>query len=405
MFTNPPLTQYLQSRIDRDFTPRWRDLWGSKFILHGSAFRSQEAIHLDGNDYLSLTGHSDIIAAQTRALQPEMEQIVQSGVFLQEEHPSRHFELQLAHFLKKENGILCQSGYMANIGLLQAIADKDTPIYIDGLAHASLWEGAHSSRASIITPFRHNDPEHLERCLLKSGSGVIIVDSIYSTTGAISPLLKMVDLAEKHNSLLVVDESHSLGTHGPKGAGLCAELGISHRVHFITASLAKGFAGRAGFITIPTQLRNYVLTTSFPNIFSSGLLAHEIAGLQATLEIIKSSDLARKRLMSNTHRLRAVLTELGYPIHQGTEQIISLEAGTEPSTMYLRDELENNQIFGAIFCAPATSRNRAMVRLTLNSGLSDDQMSRFEESMRKIAPIVKPWDWPIARRNRVVTAN
>jgi CAI-1 autoinducer synthase len=396
VLSNLALLPRLQERIDRDYWPRVKDQWHGKFILHGSS-ATPSSIHLDGNDYLSLTGHSHIVQAQSKCLNESSEQVVQSGVFLQDAHPSRDFEKKLAVYLRKDNGILCQSGYMANIGLLQAIADKETPVYVDSLAHASLWEGVHAARA-VPQMFRHNDPDHLERQIKKGGAGVIIVDSVYSTTGALCPLIAMVELSERYGCMIVVDESHSLGTHGPQGAGLCAELDLSHRVHFVTTSLAKSFAGRAGFLTIPSELRNYVLTTSFPNIFSSGLLPYEIEGLSATLDVIKTSDEARVRLHSHTRRLRAALTSIGYPIHQGTEQIISLEAGTEPDTMFLRDRLEEHDVIGAIFCAPATSRNRAMVRLTVNAGLSDDDLSRIEAAAAKIAPIVKPWDWPIARR-------
>jgi CAI-1 autoinducer synthase len=177
-------------------------------------------------------------------------------------------------------------------------------------------------------------------------------------------------------------------------------LGLSHRVHFITASLAKAFAGRAGFMTVPAEIRNYVLSTSYPNMFSSCLLPHEIAALAATLEVIMHSDLARESLMQNTRRLRLRLTELGYPIQQGTEQIIALEAGTEPATMVLRDFLEERGVFGAVFCAPATSRNRTMVRLTLHAGLAGAELDHVEAVAAEIAPLVKPWEWPIARRLR-----
>src|SRR5206468_9195953 len=104
---------------------------------------------------------------------------------------------------------------------------------------------------------------------------------------------------------------------------------------------------------------------------SSCLLPHEIAGLAATLDLIRDSDDARARLHHNTRRVRAAVAEMGYPIDQGTEQIIALEAGTEIDMLALRNALESRGIFGAVFCAPATSRNRAMVRLTLSAGLTD----------------------------------
>ena len=398
IFREPPMLPRLRERLDKQFTPHWNTQWGGKCILHGRP-QGPDSIRLDGNDYLDISGHPDIVRAQIATLRRANESVVQSGAFLLDAHPSRQLEASLSAWIGKEDGFICQSGYSANVGLLQAIADEQTPVYLDTLAHTSLWEGVRAARAPACV-FRHNDPEHLARMIARKGPGLVVVDSVYSTTGAICPLLEMVEVAEQHGCSILVDESHSLGTHGPQGAGLCAELGLVDRVHFITASLAKAFAGRAGFFTVPAELRYYVLHHSYPNIFSSCLLPHEIAGLAATLDVIRSSDEARQRLHANTRRLRNSLSNMGYPIHQGSQQIISLEAGTEPDTMALRDQLEARNVFGAIFCAPATSRNRAMVRLTLNAGLTQSELDQIEKVAREVAAIVKPWDWPIARRAR-----
>ncbi|NMM11394.1 MAG: quorum-sensing autoinducer synthase [Polaromonas sp.] len=395
---NPHMLPQLRERLEKQFMPHWETQWGGKCILHGRS-PGPESIRLDGNDYLGVSGNLDIVRAQIGTLQRDNETVIQSGAYLLDAHPSRELEASLAAWVGKEDGFVCQSGYSANVGLLQAIADEKTPVYLDTLAHTSLWEGVRAARAPAY-PFRHNDPAHLSRMIARHGPGIVVVDSVYSTTGALCPLAEIVDVVEQHSCTILVDESHSLGTHGPKGAGLCAELGLTDRVHFITASLAKAFAGRAGFFTVPAELRYFVLHHSYPNIFSSCLLPHEIAGLRATLDVIRQSDDARIRLHANTRRLRASLSDMGYPIHQGSEQIIALEAGTEPDTMVLRDRLEERHLFGAVFCAPATSRNRAMVRLTLNAGLTASELDRVEWVAREIAPLVKPWDWPIARRAR-----
>jgi CAI-1 autoinducer synthase len=400
---NPALSEHLRERIRREFLPRWEQQVGGRFILHGRP-PGPDAVRLDGNDYLSVTGHPDIVGAQVAALRNDREFVIQSGVFVHGEHPARVLEHSLAAWVGKEDGFVCQSGYAANVGLLQSIADAQTPVYLDTLAHTSLWEGAHAARAPAHA-FRHNDPANLERMLARHGQGVVVVDSVYSTTGALCPLRELLDVAERHGCMVVVDESHSLGTHGPGGRCLCAELGLTDRVHFITASLAKAFAGRGGFFTAPAELRYYILSSSFPNIFSSCLLPHEIAGLGATLAVISQRDEQRERLRSHTRRLRGSLSDMGYPIHQGTEQIISLEAGTEPDTMVLRDHLEERGVFGAVFCAPATSRNRAMVRLTLHSALTEAELCHVEAVAREVAPLVKPWDWPIARRARAAQAS
>jgi CAI-1 autoinducer synthase len=398
----PRLPAALRHRVEREFVARWRDQWGGKFILHGRA-PQPGAVRLDGNDYLSVTGHPDIVQAQVNALRTDSEAVVQSGVFLLDDHPARAFEKAMAGWLGKEDTFLCQSGYAANLGLLQIIADETTPVYLDSLAHMSLWEGARAARAPAHA-FRHNDPAHLERLVQAQGPGVVVVDSVYSTTGALCPLAEIVAIAERNDCVIVVDESHSLGTHGPEGAGLCAQLGLTNRVHFITASLAKAFAGRAGLFTVPRELRHYAQTSAYLHIFSSSLLPHEIAGLAATLRVIREADDARDRLRANTRTLRGTLADAGYPIHQGSEQIIALEAGSEPAVMRLRDAFEERGVVGAIFCAPATSRNRAMLRLTLNAGLTESELDHVERVARDAAPLLQPWDWPIARRQRVRTA-
>jgi CAI-1 autoinducer synthase len=134
-------------------------------------------------------------------------------------------------------------------------------------------------------------------------------------------------------------------------------------------------------------------------------LPHEIAGLSATLEVIRKADDARTRLHSNTARIRQSLSDAGFPIHQGSEQIISLEAGSESAAMVLRDALEARGIIGCIFCAPATSKNRAMVRLTLNASLTEAEMLHLQAMAHEVAAVVKPWEWPIARRSRAQTVN
>ena len=393
---DPAITAHLQNRIDTTFTKRWLEEWGGTSLLHGRS-PGIDAVHLDGNDYLGLSGHPHIVDAQLTALRKHNESVIQSGVFLHLTHPQHLFEQRMAGWVGKEDGFLCQSGYAANLGLLQSIADAQTPVYLDTLAHMSLWEGVHAARATGHA-FRHNDPQNLDRMLSRHGPGVVVVDSIYSTTGAMCPLREMVEAAERHGSMIVVDESHSLGTHGPGGAGLCAQLGLTQRVHFITASLAKAFAGRAGFFTLPAAMRNYTLTNSFPNMFSSCLLPHEIAGMVATLDVVQQADAQRGRLQMITQRLRATFTALGYPIHQGSEQIIALEPGAEPDTMLLRDQFEAQAVFGAVFCAPATSRNRSMLRLTLSAALTDAEVAHIEHAATVVAPAVKPWNWPIARR-------
>lgn len=394
---SPALTEALQQRIARDFEPRWTQDWAGRSLLEGSA-PGPNAVRLDGNDYLAVTGHPDIVAAQVSALLQDRQSVVQSGLFQRDEHPARALERQLAAWTGKEDALLCQSGYVANMAAMQCLADAGTPVYIDALAHASLWEGIRAARA-VPRPFRHNDPAHLVRMMKVHGPGLVAVDSVYSTTGAVCQLAAMVDAVEGHGSMLLVDESHSLGTHGPRGAGLCAALGLTDRVHFISASLAKAVAGRAGFFTLPARLRPYIITASFPTMFSSCLLTHEVVGLQATVALLQQADRARERLHDVTRRIRSALGCIGYWL-QGSEQILALEIGSEIAARDLRDAMEARGVFGSIFFPPATSRNRSMVRLTLNAGLTESELDHLVTVMAEMVRRFKPDDWPVARRMR-----
>ncbi len=394
----PSLSRHLRQRMTRDFQARWRDEWGGKPLTKG-LIPGPQAVRLDGNDYLSVTGHPRIVQAQIDSLRCNQDIVVQSSVFQLTGSPTHQFEQALADWVGADGALLCQSGYAANLGLLQVIADPETPVYIDSLAHMSLWEGVRAARAPMHA-FRHNDPGHLARMIQRHGPGLVVVDSVYSTTGALCPLPEMVDVAHTLDCMILVDESHSLGTHGPDGSGLCAHWGLSDQVHFITASLAKAFAGRAGFFTVPHEFRSFIMSESFPTIFSSSLLPHEVAGLAATLEVLRASEAARLQLRRYTRRVRERLSALGYPIAHGSEQIVALEAGPEIQTLALRDALESRGIFGAVFAAPATARNRSMVRLTLNAALTDAELSHLEDVAAEIAPQVQPWTWPIARRQR-----
>lgn len=397
-FANAGEPKFLAARINRHYKDRVHELWGGRNILH-SPRPGPDAIRLMSNDYLALARHPDILQAQSEALLNEGAGMLMSAVFLHGDSPQQRFEQRLADFMGAERGILCQSGWCANTGLVQSIADEQTPVYIDMLAHMSLWEGARSAGAPAVM-FHHNDPEHLERQLLKHGPGVIVVDSVYSTNGSVCPLREIVALGVAHGCVLVVDESHSLGTHGEQGEGMVAALGLSEQVHFRTASLAKAFAGRAGFITCSERFIDYFKFESNPAIFSSTLLSHEVAGLDATLTVIQSEGWRRQKLHVNAGYLRARLDALGYNLSDSESQIISLESGSEQKTIQLKEALEANEIFGSIFCAPATPKNRAIIRFSLNSDLTRPELDRIVRVCADIREEVDLASWPSTRRKR-----
>ena len=390
------MPDYVRRRMDAHHVTRIEQLLGGQ---HPHAWQpvAAGAVFLAGNDYLCLAGEPALVRAQVNALQGGEGEQLMSAVYLQEGSAQHRLEYKFARFMGAEDAILAQSGWAANVGLVQTLAEPGIAVYLDMQAHASLWEGVQSAGAVPVS-FRHNDIEHLQRQVARHGRGVIAVDALYSTNGSVAPLAELADLAWATGCVLIVDESHSLGTHGPRGAGLVAELGLQGRVHFRTASLAKAFAGRAGIITCSSHFKGYFLSESRPAIFSSCLLRHELAWFDAAIDFVAAADERRVALHIKACALREELGSLGYNVSDGTEQIIALEAGPEPKTLALRKLLERRGVVGAMFCAPATPKNRSLVRLTLNSGLDRGQLRRIVRACDDIRDLADVENWSSTRR-------
>lgn len=376
---------------------RYCERKGDAHPVIGSIAPGPDAVRLFSNDYLGLSGDRRINAAKAEALLGTSSEVLMSAVYLHEDSEQRRFERRMAAFLGTEDCVLSQSGWCANIGLLQTIADQSTPVFLDLAAHASLWEGATSAGAPLH-PFRHNNVNHLEELIRRHGPGIVAVDAIYSTSGDLCPIFDLVDLCEREGCALIVDESHSVGTFGARGEGLVAMLGLSERIAFRTLSLSKTFAGRGGIVAGAADALDYFRYEARPAIFSSAVLAYEIVGFERTLEIIESEYWRREQLQVNADYLRGALYDLGYNVTSSQCQIIPLEAGDETRTGRLRDLLDRRGIFGSVFCMPATLRNRALLRFSVTSALDRSELDRAIAACAEIRDEIGLADWPSTRR-------
>ncbi|ASU24288.1 CAI-1 autoinducer synthase [Vibrio qinghaiensis] len=361
----------IQSRIDYFINDLINANANGKHLVLGKRPTKNDIV-LQSNDYLSLADHPLIKARLKNAIDKTHDSVFMSAIFLQDDESKPSLETKFAEFLGFDSCLLSQSGWNANIALLQAVCGPQSNVYIDFFAHMSMWEGARYANANI-RPFMHNNCEHLQKLIARHGPGIIVVDSIYSTIGTVAPLTDLVTIAKEWGCAILVDESHSLGTHGKKGAGLVNELGLTSEVDFITASLAKTFAYRAGAIWANNNVNHCIPFVGYPAIFSSTILPYEVEALEATLDIIKSADAKRSQLHRNAHTLRRGLNSIGLSV-RSESQIIALETGDERNTEKVRDYLEDNQIFGAVFCRPATAKNKNIIRLSLNSDVTDSQI-------------------------------
>lgn len=365
--------------------------WGRHLFRDRPAPRPDDVV-LFSNDYLALSRHPRVVAAQTSALADHGTGMMMSGVFILDGDPQRRFEDDMADFLGAPATVACQSGWDANVGLLQTLLGPEPdgrPVYVDLLAHASLWAGASGTGASLH-PFVHNDPAHLGRLLAQHGPGVVCVDTLYSTTGDVAPLAEIVAVCEEFGATLVADESHALGVHGPLGNGLAVALGLENRIAFRTASLAKAFAGRAGLITCSRRFADYLPFHSLNAIYSSTLLPQDIAGLHAALDVIRTDDVRRKRLGEVTARLHDGLRAAGCDTRPSDSPIVPLHAGADDNLAAIQRHLDERGVLGAPFLPPTTPRNRAILRLTAHSELTEEQIDRVVAACATVAPLIRP---------------
>lgn len=350
------------------------------------------SINLMSNDYLNLSRDTRIREAMISSLHEGSQDPIMSPVFLSSDSPQTKFEQLFSEYSGYEDVVLCQSGYTANDGLLQCIATPETVIYLDKFAHKSFLSGC---TAAGVTPFifEHNSLDDLERLVSVHGPGIVLVDSIYSAIGSICPLKAFAEFCSKTGCVFVVDESHTLGVYGDQGEGMVASLGLISLVPFITASLAKAFASRAGVILGSARACQYFRYSSTPAIFSSGLLPYEIAGLTETLRIIRTEGWRRQKLTKVAKSIRDGLSHIGFDLTLSHAHIIALFAGPEERVKVLRDALERRGVFGAVFCPPATPRNSTLVRLTLNCDLTESEISRILEVASLAYQDLERW-WP-----------
>ncbi|KAL4942754.1 hypothetical protein BDV06DRAFT_235198 [Aspergillus oleicola] len=226
----------------------------------------------------------------------------------------------------------------------------------------------------------------LESNIKKYGPGLILVESIYSTSGAFAPLEAIVKVKKENNCILVVDESHSFGLYGHQGLGLLHDKNLVNDVEYVSASLAKAYATRAGIVFANDAL--YVKEHSYPFIFSSGLVQNDIVRLRAIWEVIKAADDRRERLTSIATLMRTEMNKVASVV-DGLKNtpcsIVSIHLKNEEQLADLHRFLSARGILAAPFVAPATSPELPVLRFTVHCDVS-------EKDVRVVTEVVGEWN-------------
>lgn len=236
---------------------------------------------------------------------------------------AHYLEEIIAEYFGSESSLLFNSGYTANLALFSSLPSRSGTVFYDDLIHASVRDGIRMSGCRGWS-FRHNDLKHLEELLAKSsGEKWVVAEAIYSMDGDSPDIEAMVELCEKYNAALILDEAHSGGVRGEKGAGLCNEIGISDRVFARLFTFGKSFGVHGAAVCGSHTLVNYLINFARPFIYSTALPVHDLTAIRASLKFAEEADHLRTdlnrivdyfRIKVNATALKPRLTRSESPI-------------------------------------------------------------------------------------------
>ena len=341
-------------------------------------------IDLSTNSYLSLHCNS-IVQERASALTSGQYYGNLASRLVSEQSPLfSELEQEIASWEQSESALLFNSGYAANVGILQALCTKDTEVFCDRLNHASIYDGILLSGAKL-NRYCHNDMKDLEERLKGSRSieKLIVTDTVFSMDGDRAPLADICTLAEKYNCLTMVDEAHASGIFGKHASGLCEEDGVSDFIDIRMGTLSKSIAGLGGYCAVKSEFRDYFVNFCRSLIYSTALphpvLAHNISAIR----FIRENPSIGKQLLSLADSFRTGLHDLGFSTLNSTTQIVPCLMESEEKALSLSAFLRNNGITAPAIRPPTVPRGTARLRFSISLGLTADKQLHILDQIRK----------------------
>jgi 8-amino-7-oxononanoate synthase len=331
------------------------------------------------NDYLNLTHHPAVKDAASEALQIYG---VGAGAsrFVTGNHPLyAELEARLARWKETDAACVFGSGYLANLGIIPALAGEDDLVLIDELAHACLWGGARLSRATV-TPFRHSDVGDLE-ALLKQQRGrhphvVIATDGVFSMDGDIAPLPALAELAQRHDAWLLCDDAHGLGVvGGGRGASFLGATKADVPLQMGTLSKALGAYG--GYLCASTAVIDLMRNRARSLIYTTGLPPAMVAAAIAALDLIERDPAYAARPVE---KAKAFARQVGLP--EPASPIVPIVLGEAEAALAAARMLEEHGFLAIAIRPPTVPRGTARLRLTFTAQHPDSEIARLAELVR-----------------------
>jgi biotin synthase len=343
----------------------------------------QPVLLLCSNNYLGLADRAEVREAAAQAALRWGAGAGASRLISGSMEPHRSLEARLAAFKGYEAALLFGSGYLANTGVIAALAGRDQVVFSDELNHASIVDGCRLSRAETFV-YRHRDVEHLAWGLRQAGerAALIVTDGVFSMDGDVAPLPQLFELARHHGTRLMVDEAHATGAVGPGGRGSVSAAGLSGEVDVVVGTLGKALGSYGAYACASAETVDFLINCARPFIFSTAPPPTAVAAAEKALAILEAEPQLVERLQANAETLRSALAGQGLEVGSSTTQVVPIHIGDAETTMEICERALLRGVFAQGIRPPTVPEGSSRLRLT---AMATHRRQELVEAAAKVA--------------------
>ena len=339
----------------------------------------EDLINLCANNYLGLANHPDMLAAAHEGLDSHGFGMASVRFICGTQDIHKALERKVADFIGMDDAILFSSCFDANGGIFEVLLDENDAVISDSLNHASIIDGIRLCKAQRLR-YANNDMVDLEAKLSAAAGArfrLVVTDGVFSMDGTFANLPAICDLAEAHDALVMVDDSHAVGFIGERGAGTPEMHGVEGRVHITSGTFGKALGGASGgYITAPQPIVDLLRQRARPYLFSNSLAPSIVNATLAALDLLESSAELRRQLADNTRYFRECIGEEGFDVIAGTHPIVPIMTGDAVKAQQLAAELMQHGVYVTAFSFPVVPQGMARVRTQMSAAHSRAQLER-----------------------------
>lgn len=354
----------------------------------------KDVLMFGSNSYLGLTNHPKLKEASIKAIEKYGSGCAGSRFLNGTLDIHLELEEKLAKFVGKEGALVFSTGYQVNLGVISSIPGRHDYLILDDLDHACILDGARLSFAKVMK-YSHNDMESLEKALSRCEQDkikLIVIDGVFSMEGDIAKLPEIVQLAEKYNANIMVDDAHGLGVLGKNGAGTANHFGLTDKVDLIMGTFSKSLASIGGFIAADMDTINYLKHNARSLIFSASIAPGNAASVIAAVDLMQQEPERLQRLWDNTHYAKKALNDVGFDTGHSVTPIIPILIRDDFKTFQLTKMALDNGVFVNPVVSPAVPSTSSLIRYSLMATHTKEQIDRSVDVLYNISQQIGVFD-------------